>query len=757
MDARGHVNLTGQVSIWTLMLSPRGRIGLSEYWLRGMLAICGLAVLSFVIAFVAASMLRVWQAPAWATGVVFGVHALVWMALAWMSIALSAKRLHDRDRSALWLLTILIPLVGIGFAVWIGVSVAFLPGAPGPNRFGADPASRNGLEQWRAGAVRCRIAALAILLLPAQVANPLALAFLLPTAPVAPRDRSFATIVVGGQTVRVSLSDLRQAQQDWLLASGQLIRWPHPVPLPGALLGEVAYAELNAHPEAYAMLQREAQALNVRADDSRVQAVLDALASESPSSHPPELRRAVADLLAVGEVCGQAYERARKAAEPEQLAQLDRECRQVRLALVDVKVSTQDSGQHPTPQQIAEHFNRHRDSEPGNFTADNPFGFGYRLPDRVKVQWMCLPMEQATRIAASRIGEEELVEFYLKNRDRFRESPTSQPVGPSAAPEFVPYEQVRSEILSELSRTMARELSQRVTRRLSVMLAADYTSHLRSADAPQRTTSSAGVAYNDDEYLHRMAQSVQRESEILPTVVTENQWLSASELSRLPGIGSAQITFPPSTDFPTLAISACAKPPPAQPEGWTLVPLQPSVPLRDAEGNVYLFRVVGTDPAHPPQPDDAAERVRADLVRLANYEQAKRTASGALARASIADIARDLGANVVRTGFITADSDVPIQLQLEPTAQNALVHAVFRAIDNGLTARSERVALIELPRFNRLFIVQVDEIQQATDERVRSGRQLVIQMRFAGEFEEKYFRHDSIRARLQYAPAQTEP
>lgn len=58
------------------------------------------------------------------------------------SIAVNVRRLHDRDMSGWWYLGFIVlsnvPLVGI--LVVIGYLVLmFLPGTPGPNRFGEDP------------------------------------------------------------------------------------------------------------------------------------------------------------------------------------------------------------------------------------------------------------------------------------------------------------------------------------------------------------------------------------------------------------------------------------------------------------------------------------------------------------------------------------------------------------------------------------------------------------------------------------------
>jgi uncharacterized membrane protein YhaH (DUF805 family) len=59
---------------------------------------------------------------------------MIW--IFWPSLAVQAKRWHDRDKSALWLLINFIPFVG---PIWAIIENGFLPGTPGPNRYGPDP------------------------------------------------------------------------------------------------------------------------------------------------------------------------------------------------------------------------------------------------------------------------------------------------------------------------------------------------------------------------------------------------------------------------------------------------------------------------------------------------------------------------------------------------------------------------------------------------------------------------------------------
>ena len=67
---------------------------------------------------------------------------ILWLALLLPTVAVSVRRLHDRDMSGWWYAPVIllawVPLIGglIGLAFLV---VMLLRGTPGPNRFGADP------------------------------------------------------------------------------------------------------------------------------------------------------------------------------------------------------------------------------------------------------------------------------------------------------------------------------------------------------------------------------------------------------------------------------------------------------------------------------------------------------------------------------------------------------------------------------------------------------------------------------------------
>lgn len=73
----------------------------------------------------------------------FGILLALWGLVTIIpSIAVTVRRLHDRDMSGWWYLGViigsLIPLINILISLGFLI-LMFLPGTPGPNRFGPDP------------------------------------------------------------------------------------------------------------------------------------------------------------------------------------------------------------------------------------------------------------------------------------------------------------------------------------------------------------------------------------------------------------------------------------------------------------------------------------------------------------------------------------------------------------------------------------------------------------------------------------------
>lgn len=149
---------------WTLFFGFRGRINRAKYWL---------ALLIFFIIDVVLALIGLGVGKGVAFQIVScGVNMAIFVSM----IAISIKRLHDRDRSAWWLLLLYIaPLLlivvggfllwslagsfgdardvsllllrlcvlgGIAFCIWGLVEIGFRRGTAGYNRFGTDPLAK---------------------------------------------------------------------------------------------------------------------------------------------------------------------------------------------------------------------------------------------------------------------------------------------------------------------------------------------------------------------------------------------------------------------------------------------------------------------------------------------------------------------------------------------------------------------------------------------------------------------------------------
>jgi uncharacterized membrane protein YhaH (DUF805 family) len=108
------------MSIAGLFLRLDGRIGRSQYWY----GIVGLDVAANVSIDALLTSGRT-------VAVVIGVVLL--LGYFWSTVCIVGKRFHDRDKSALWCLVLLIPVIGW---VWVIVECGFLTADDEANRFG---------------------------------------------------------------------------------------------------------------------------------------------------------------------------------------------------------------------------------------------------------------------------------------------------------------------------------------------------------------------------------------------------------------------------------------------------------------------------------------------------------------------------------------------------------------------------------------------------------------------------------------------
>ncbi|MGA9423370.1 MAG: DUF805 domain-containing protein [Rhodanobacteraceae bacterium] len=121
----------------SLLFSFEGRVGRGPYWA---LVVVSLVLFGGLSAWSVMSALNA-SDPGTASGGASFVIMLVSLAFLWPALAIQAKRWHDVDKSAWWILIALVPVVGGLIAL---VFNGFIAGTPGANRFGTAPKAAPG-------------------------------------------------------------------------------------------------------------------------------------------------------------------------------------------------------------------------------------------------------------------------------------------------------------------------------------------------------------------------------------------------------------------------------------------------------------------------------------------------------------------------------------------------------------------------------------------------------------------------------------
>lgn len=71
----------------------------------------------------------------------------------------------------------------------------------------------------------------------------------------------------------------------------------------------------------------------------------------------------------------------------------------------------------PNSRQISEQFETYKKSLPGHSTEENTYGFGYKLHDRIQIQYLVVKLDELEQVI-EKPTQQEALDFYQKNRER---------------------------------------------------------------------------------------------------------------------------------------------------------------------------------------------------------------------------------------------------------------------------------------------------------------------------------------------------
>jgi hypothetical protein len=618
-----------------------------------------------------------------------------------------------------------------------------------------------------------------------------------------------------GDDVELHASEFQQAEQEWRMLS-ELRAGPQTRFGGGALpftyrLGWNEMSEfqlmqgappypvgaITQNPRMYLLLQREAQQMGIGIAEDRVN---DIMVNELAGIQPPDkqsierLRRAIANFLLVQV----GFERASsviKVSQPIVRHELARRMQNVTVNVIEIPAAPYaEKLPAPTTQQLQAQFDKYKDVDPQVVPKENPFGFGYRYPNRVKLQYITVPREDVRKmVEASKSEYEWEVEaqkYYLQNQSQF---PTTQAsdadapfslAGPTTAvtrssttqaarSTTRPFAEVKEDAKSRVLLPEVERRATEIQNRIAATMAADYVTFRNAAGgATQPATapkSSQGVAYNSYEYMQRLAQAIQRDFKVLPTVAAfDDKLRDTKELATLERIGAAteSDTGASFADYVTNAAEPFL--PAERREDPTALSLfEPSRVLRDIGNNIYLVRLTAADPAHAPASiAEVADAVRNDVVAAAAFEQAKADAMKLLEQArqsGLKQAAQSAQKNVLTVGPFPSDIRGKLPgLELKDEASTSVFAAgAFDLLSTPAPRQgAQPVGLIEVAKEGKVFVAELANVQPR-QQMSRSGASPAadIERGMHSElergFEMHWYNFENVKERLNYAATES--
>ncbi len=252
---------------------------------------------------------------------------------------------------------------------------------------------------------------------------------------------------------------------------------------------------------------------------------------------------------------------------------------------------------NPTEEQVQAHFEKYRELEPG----EEGLGFGYRLPDRVKLQW--IELNRQAIADAVNINVLDIAKAHQADRSRY--------------PGELALE--RSRVENDLRNARVRTLLDTAESAIQAQIGS-LTRTLES-DGGYRVLPADWQTPDLFEIAQNAAQAVRTKEDMpsfpTPRVVRRDaQWLDARKLTELEGIGRAAIrtTDAGSPALPVFALALSVKE--LEPEIDRAI--QVGVPftdtrVEDALGNRYILTV--TDAAAAGVPEAIGELIDPQRVR----------------------------------------------------------------------------------------------------------------------------------------------
>lgn len=565
---------------------------------------------------------------------------------------------------------------------------------------------------------------------------------------------------------KIHYREFAQSEQDWqLLMTIPTIVWnqgqPQIAPIP-YLLGINAVSQINQHSNLYVILQQEAQQMGVTGSEEQIDQLLKgaAMASSNQSFNTPAVYGALTRFLPVLNAWNQIAGTIQISDPMVRQEQASQQMLQIKLVSFDAAPASAPTTQ-PSEQDLQKQFDQFAGVTPGLPDARNPFGFGYRYPNRIKLQYITVPFAQVREVVeGSKSAYNWSVEenrYYLQHLGEFA---TTQPATASSSTtqsSQKPFEAVQHDIHEKLVHEQTLALAKSIQEQISSTLNTDYLAFSRSAAASTHPTSSLGVPYDSFEYLQKLRDKIESETKVRLGIHQVADLKDEDGLATLDGIAQAEFK---NESFAQYAMTNAAPFTPAdQQSAQALKLFQPSGILSSALLDTYVFRLTAAEPAHTPASlAEVKAQVVSDLQHKAAFEHEKQAATQFLDSLSKADTDFDAAAAaanlpILNLGPVYHGAPIP-QYPLGETALQSFQRQIQKLLQQASETHLHPAILIELPTAGKLAVVQLQSVRALWDNDtefyMKTQIDLALQEQIKAGLQQSWFDYDTAVRRTGY-------
>jgi hypothetical protein len=569
-------------------------------------------------------------------------------------------------------------------------------------------------------------------------------------------DRSGATFATLLDNQSISVLEAKGLRDEWDEVSRRLelmdpeTREPKRAAV--LALGDEATAAIEAKPDSFLILVKEAQNMGITVSNDQFQQTLHStigLPDEGdPESGYDHAAHSIYDMLLVGNLLDRVAGEL-KISQPRAIQELASTQQEIALNIIQLPVQRYLAATtQPTAAQVQNQYDHFSSALPDSPDAANPLGFGYTLPDRVKIQYIGFSL---TDLRGTVKASKPIIEWQTQARRLYRThpsdftSPSTQPTTQPAA--AVAWEDLPADIVTKVYDRVyelaAHDVAQKILARLNEKMAADWNSYHNAAGGGSAIpVTDLGAAFNSDEYLTKLAASIQTDFSVTPILgIDNNGWKTARDLASLPQIGSAQTNAGES--FALYATTHGDKFTSAQtlPISERLQQWQPSsavytnVVANEPDG-IFIYRLTDLDPSHVEPLAEAKGQVMDDLRTKQEWDAALTDAATALntAKESGLDAADHILSPpppMVNTGFFIparATDKVPA-LSVKPASAALVAAAAKDLLLHPPTAPQHPAAEVDLPLDREVALIEMSQARalwQDSSDRLMEQSKLAV-------------------------------